>query len=195
MAVVVLVLSALPAGPQHAFIRATIKRVLVDRTEREVEIGRVHRSLWRGIVVDGLRIAEPGGFAQGTVIGVDRLSLRWSLLGLLLHLRDPMPAIAAVEVDGPLVKARRDATGRWELIELFKPEVEKPEKPFTFGGRVVIANGLVELIDQSAPGGPFSQTIRLTSARAEFDGRGHASVDLNASAPGMASRSSRARPR
>ncbi len=186
MAVVVLVLSALPAGPQHAFIRATIKRVLVDRTEREVEIGRVHRSLWRGIVVDGLRIAEPGGFAQGTVIGVDRLSLRWSLLGLLLHLRDPMPAIAAVEVDGPLVKARRDATGRWELIELFKPEVEKPEKPFTFGGRVVIANGLVELIDQSAPGGPFSQTIRLTSARAEFDGRGHASVDLNASAPGMA---------
>lgn len=184
---VILGLSFLPVGPQHAVIRSQLQRVLADITERQVEVGPVRRSLWRGVRIGGLTIAGEAGLGVGEpVVDVAELDFRWSLLRLLFHPRDPLGAVSVIRVDGVKLGLRRTPDGAWELVELFKPKEPKPKKPFTYAGRIDLLNGSVHLIDESVPGQRVERQIGDIEAHLRFDGRGVATGEAELAAPGLA---------
>lgn len=187
VAAILLGLSFLPAGPQHAVIRSQLARVLGDLTDREVRVGPVRRSLWRGLRIDGLSIAAEGGFGAGEpVVAVSEVGLRWSLFGLLVHLGDPLAAVSSIRIDGVEVQARREADGAWELVKLFKPKEPKPKKPFTFAGRLDLLRGSVRLIDETVAGPPITRLLDGLEAHLRFDGHGVATGEAELAAPELA---------
>ena len=187
LAIILVVMSFLPIGPQHALIRGQVARILATQTHRDVRVGRFSRSLWRGLVIDGLAIASEGGMeAAPPVVDIDTISIRWSLIGLLLHLKNPLGAVNSIRADGVEVTLRRTPDGVWELVKLFQPETPKPKKPFTYGGSFDVIDGHVRLIDEAIPGRTVERQLDQIEAHLNFNGRGEASMHASLTAPGLA---------
>ena len=191
LAGVLVLVSVLPRGPQHALIRRVLEQALAAKTHREVSVGAVRDVLWGGVAIEGFRLSKEGGFARGgTLISVRRARVRYSLLGFALHRDDPLKGLRSLVIDEPDLEIRRDFDGEWELAKLFGSKEPSPEKPFTFAGRMTLRHGRVRLIDQAKD--PATrlppQTIGELTADARFDGRGHASVSASFQAPGLVDR-------
>ncbi|NUQ02219.1 MAG: hypothetical protein HUU35_20415, partial [Armatimonadetes bacterium] len=175
-------LTLLPLGPLHGLIRGTLVRVLQEQTGRQVEVGPLRGLLWTGLRVDGLRIAEEGGFARGSLVAVERIRLGWNLLALLFHRDEPLRALNAITVESPNIVVRRQADGVWELARLLQPKTPRPKTPFRFGGTITLRDARLRVIDEVAEktGYSLAQIIEDVDLEARFDGQGDARFTFSA---------------
>lgn len=157
-AVVLGVVSVLPAGPQHTLIQETLLRVVRAKTHREVSCGPVSGNLWRGVRVERFVVAGPQGLGprREPAISVDELRLRWHLLAALWS-ADPLAGLASVEVRNPQAVLTRGTDGKLDLVELFRlPKKEKKDKgPLKFAGRVQVTGGVLVFVDRKSGAAPL----------------------------------------
>lgn len=81
------------------WLRGRAEHQLSVALAREVHVKKLSLS-FLGLKLDGLEIAQPGGFSQGDFVSVGRLRVRWSLYHLLHgHLKLPLVAVTDVSAD------------------------------------------------------------------------------------------------
>jgi len=93
---------------------------LAERTGRQVRVGEVHGNLLGNVVIEHLAIAQPGGFEHGTMARADEVHVRFRGKAALLGEVEPLSSITFLRVVRANIKARRDETGRVDLIEMLR---------------------------------------------------------------------------
>ncbi|HEX4836493.1 MAG TPA: hypothetical protein VFW01_09170, partial [bacterium] len=134
---------------------------------RSVALGEVSGDLLRGIELRDLVIAEEGGFSRGVAFSADRVHLTVDLLGLVLHPRAVLESIVRADVTTARLVIERDASGRWNVEDLFTHSVSP--LPPEFHGRVVITNGIIAYTDAwGATGSPFGTRFTHVTGSIDF---------------------------
>lgn len=143
---------------------------------REVTLGALRVSLWRGVGAEarGIRVGQASGFGTEPLLSAEALRVRVELLPLL---RGQVKVASAV-LERPHVRLVRGGGGRWNVEDLFqgratqsvaRPPAEptRPGKASLFGGlflsELAVRNGEIDLIDQ---GQPAAATIALVDVDA-----------------------------
>lgn len=134
---------------------------------RAVALGEVGGDLLRGIELRDLVISEEGGFSRGVAFSADRIHLTVDLLGLVLHPRAVLESIVQVDVTTPRLVIERDASGRWNVHDLFTHS--RSPLPPEFGGRIVITDGILAYTDAwGATGSPFGTRFTHVTGAIDF---------------------------
>lgn len=115
------------AGLRLATSNARVKNYLVQKVsaalKREVRLKQVRASLF-GVRVNGLEVAEQGGFQQGTFLSVDKAGARFSLIHLLHgHLK-----LRTVFLHGGTIRITRSADGKFNFADLSSSSVPSAQK-------------------------------------------------------------------
>lgn len=131
---------------------------------REVTLGALRLSLWRGIGAEaqGIQVAQGQGFGSEPFLTADALRVRLQLLPLL---RGQVKVTTAV-LERPRIRVAHARDGRWSVEDLLKApatpapakpsgEVAHPGKAPLLGGlllsEVAVRNGEISLLDQTRP--------------------------------------------
>jgi AsmA protein len=139
---------------------------------REVTLGALHVSLWRGIGAEatGLQVSQAPGFGSEPFLTAEALRVRVQLLPLF---RGEVKVASAV-LDRPRFRLVHGKDGRWSVDDLFKahtlpppakPPAESPRlgKAPLLGGHALsevrVRNGEIELLEL---GQPTAVTLTLT---------------------------------
>ena len=115
------------AGLRLATSNARVKNYLVQKVSaalrRDVRLKQVRASLF-GVRVNGLEVAEQGGFQQGTFLSVDKAGARFSLIHLLHgHLK-----LRTVFLHGGAIRITRSADGKFNFADLSSSSVPSAQK-------------------------------------------------------------------
>ena len=127
----------------------SVRHAIVSRLSRSlgraVALGGVGGTLFNGIDLRDLVIAERGGFSRGTAFSVDRVHLTISLWDLARRPRDVLASVTRADLTTPHLEIVRDARGRWNVDDLFA----QPQSPLgpQFHGQVVVHGGVVAYAD------------------------------------------------
>ncbi|MDA2933386.1 AsmA family protein [Acidobacteria bacterium AH-259-D05] len=95
-----------------------------ERAGSEVEIDAMDVSVFRGIALQGMRIANPSGF-RGEFLSADRLILRHRLLPLLQR----QVEIDRLSVERPVLKLIQGEDERWNFRRLLNGRNESSATP------------------------------------------------------------------
>ncbi len=115
------------AGLRWASSNRRVKNYLVQKVsaalKRDVRLKQVRASLF-GVRVNGLEVAEQGGFSQGTFLSVDKAGVRFSLVHLLHgHLK-----LRTVFLHGATLNITRRADGKFNFADLSSSSVPPAQK-------------------------------------------------------------------
>lgn len=115
------------AGLRWASSNRRVKNYLVQKVsaalKRDVRLKQVRASLF-GVRVNGLEVAEQGGFQQGTFLSVDKAGVRFSLVHLLHgHLK-----LRTVFLHGATLNITRRADGKFNFADLSSSSVPPAQK-------------------------------------------------------------------
>jgi AsmA protein len=164
--VVVLAAMALPALVNLERYRTLLASRAGKALGREVTLGALRVSLWRGIGAEaqGIQIAQAPGFGAEPLLTADALRVNVRLLPLL---RGQVKVSTAV-LEQPRIRLARDRDGRWSIDDLLRSkatpapprppgEASRPERAPLLGGlllsQVAVRGGAFTLTDQTRPGG------------------------------------------
>lgn len=134
--VVVLLLALLETGlhlvSHTQWFDTQLENALKNALGRQVEVGRKGINL-RGVFVEDIKIAEPGGFEKGTFIEAQRLRVRFSLLHLLhAHAKVNLIVLSNVTLRATTYK---DGTHSWDDLitqEVTPSQEETKDNSFPF---------------------------------------------------------------
>lgn len=159
------------SGALAESVRVRVVTDLARALGREVAVQRLSGDPFRGVVLEGVRIAAPAGPSPRTFFEAPRMTLRYNvrrLLDDLLHRRGIGAALTAVELARPFLVLARDAQGRWNYADLFAPRAGAVEAP-AFTARVEVREG--ELVFSDAlhkPGSPFAAHFERITGTVDF---------------------------
>ena len=155
----VLVLALLSARPSFLTdrVRDVLAQELATASQRQVQVGQVSGNLLTGVRVDNLAIADEQGFAHGSVLAAERVTIKYDLPAVLRGRIKAPASIKQIDLDRAYVLVDRGATGKLNLEKLFKPKVPQlvpPEEKFQ--PLITLRNSVVDIVAQGVGG----QTIR-----------------------------------
>jgi AsmA protein len=154
LVVVLTVIARILITPER--IRAAVLPVAREALQREVELGEIKVSLFRGITLQDLNVRERDG--KESFIAADRVILRYQLWPLLFK----RVVIDEVRLDAPRIRIERLADGSFSFSDLLPQEAAAPaEAPSAalpepaaaasidlLVSEVVIRDGLVIFLDR-----------------------------------------------
>lgn len=125
LVLVVAVLFGLGAPEARAFvnIRGTVEVAMSDLFQGPVDIGGAELSSLNRILIKELVVKDP--LDNSTVLlTVDELVLRYSILGLVVHLSNVEKAINEIVLRKPKLWVQTEADGQWNVSRLFKKQTD-----------------------------------------------------------------------
>ncbi len=141
-------LAAIQTGWAKNLIRELVVRQANQYLTATLEIGELGGSLIRGLELGDIRMTRNGH----TLVTIDRVILNYSIRELL----QPGLVIRRISVVRPIIAARRQADGRWDLATLVKRNAREQER--TGPGRpieiasIAVTDGTVSLSQDVAFG-------------------------------------------
>lgn len=131
-----------------SFLLPVVETRLSEALGQEVRIGRISGDLVSGAVLYDVRVAEGKRLAQGALVRIKRVAVRYRLRDLIFGRQGPAAAVARVDVAGAELKLSRDRAGRWNIAPLLKP---RPPPAGRFTGVINISDSTVAYTDESPP--------------------------------------------
>ena len=142
---------------QTDWLRERLRGVAVTQAAKyltgQLTIGKLSGSLWRGVVLDDVTLAQP----DGIVFHADRVTVRYDVV-TLIHRQIVLDDIVIAQ---PNVRVVQGASG-WNVAHLMRPSTGGPAKDFRVN-RLQLVNGDVMI----APSGGTVRHLRTVDA----DGR------------------------
>jgi hypothetical protein len=200
LVLVVLVVGALWYATRYVNTPAFKGKLLAAAREAagaDVKIGAMNVSLWSGITLKDMAVANPTGFA-GQLLTVDAFVLRYRLLPLLRGRVE----IQQLSLDRPVITLSRNAKSEWNYENLGAPAdtppvVATPSAPATKTGmpldialsKLALTHGDVLMLGEAGKplakvqGIDFTSAVKLTGSK--LSGAGRAGVDLIAVAESL----------
>ena len=125
LVLVVTVVFGLPESKAEAFvnIRGTVEAAMEDLFQGPVDIGGAELSSLNRILIRDLVVKDPLDNSM-VLLTVDELVLRYSILGLVVHLSNVEKAINEIVLRKPELWVRTDADGQWNISRLFKRQTD-----------------------------------------------------------------------
>jgi hypothetical protein len=144
----------------------------------EVKVGKV--TIKGGFVtVDDVRVAEGKTMAErGEIAHARRVILDFDLRRILLSKDKLLPLFANADVIDPVAHVRRDAAGKWNFLDLFKPPKGPPGRPAV--GTINVTNGTIFYEDAALPRNPKRPADPIKTQFAKI--AGHVQLDGDRSA-------------
>ncbi len=134
-----------------ARIKALVEEQVKERLHRELRLGDVSVGLWSGLSLEKIELSENPGFAGGTFLSAEKVSVEPFLLPLLKG----RVVVKRVSLKGPSVKVVRFPGGRFNFSDLTGPAAAPGARPSpTGGGPSAKMSLLVNAV--SIKGGAFS---------------------------------------
>lgn len=176
VAIVLVVLGAaayaLLAGPWAA--ESVRSRLVTEATKslgREITVTRLSGDPIRGVVLEGVRIADPPGTPPGTFFEAPRVIVHYDpgkLLTDLLTSRGVTKSILFIEVERPFLVLARDVRGRWNYTDLLAPRPGQPMSP-AFTAKVIVREGSLVFSDAlDLRAGPFAAHFDRITGTVDF---------------------------
>jgi len=178
-AVVLIGLLGLTAGlvwivTRPAFADAVRARLVRDASAalgRDVIVARLYGDPLRGVVLEGVRVPNPG--PSGSFIDVPRAVVRFDPVRLAADLfsgRGLAASIVAVELERPFVALTRDTAGRWNYADLVVARAGAAEGlPAAFRAEIEVREASVVFTDAlHAVTPPFSARFDRITGRMSF---------------------------
>jgi len=172
-AVVVLLVVALAVAAKILItperVRAAVLPVAREALHRDVELGEISVSLFRGITLHDLSVSEPEGGEP--FVAADAVVLRYQLLPLLFR----HVVVDEVRLDAPRIRIERLPEGRFNFSDLLPGEAAEagkaPDAPAAAGddglpfdlhvARVAVRDGLVRFLDRViSPSAPLEYKVQ-----------------------------------
>lgn len=137
---------------------------------REVTVRRVGGDPLRGVVLEGVRIANPPQLPRGSFFEAPRAIVRFDAGRLAADLfagRGIASSIVSIELDRPFLVLSRDMRGRWNYADLFERKDATAQVP-AFRGTVVVREGALVFSDALSIGTPFGAHFDRITGTIEF---------------------------
>ncbi len=151
---------------RHNWLQDRLQRVvaaeLARTTGREVRVGSLEGDLRHGVVLRDVAVGEEGGLAQGEVLWVEELQVKYDLNAILHREQPPARAVSEVVIRRPRVTIVRRVDGTINLQELVKPSKKRVPPEERFAGKVRIEDADITYIDEtltSPDGKPLRQHV------------------------------------
>ncbi len=123
LVLVVAVLSCLVEPKAEAFINVhtTVESAMYDLFQGPVEIGGAELSGLNRILIKDLIVRDPLNDSV-VLLKVDELVLRYSIIGLVVHISNVEKAINEIVLRRPELCVQTEANGQWNISRLFKKQ-------------------------------------------------------------------------
>lgn len=154
--------------PAIADLDAVISSELQSQLGRRVSIESA-RLVSRGrVVITGLRVAQGGSFASGTLLTVRRVVVDLNLLPLLTGTGSVTGSVRRLTLIAPDLTLVRGKTGEWNIDDLLQRPPVPPNQ--RFAGVVVIRSGRLTVRDYSSllTRQPAVNTVEAISGAGDF---------------------------
>ncbi|HET6781650.1 MAG TPA: translocation/assembly module TamB domain-containing protein, partial [bacterium] len=148
-------------------------RVVLEATRslgRDVTVLRLGGDPVRGVVLEGVRVANPDQLPRGSFFEAPRIVVRFDVGRLTRDLfirRGIAQSIIAIELDRPFLVLSRDVKGRWNYSDLFKRDDAAADVP-SFRGTVRVREGTLVFSDALAIRSPFGAHFERITGSIEF---------------------------
>lgn len=164
-------------------LRVAISAEMSQRLRREVEVGHVSGNLLSKVVLGDVRVARERRLADGLLLQVGKVTVRYDLPALLKREVTPVASVRTVTIEAPDVFVERSREGKLNLLELVKPR--KPTPPENrFRGEIVLKDGRLQYHDSallSPSGRPLHLSLNNLAANADFANPDHLRASFHAS--------------
>ncbi len=134
-------------------IRDTVETAMGDLFQGPVEIRDAELSSLNRVSVKGIVVKDPADHTK-VVLEVDELVLRYSILGLVMHINSVEKAINEIVLRNPRLYIRAEGSGQWNIGRIFKQQVSSDGTALALVLRV--ENGRAELIGTNLGVGAIS---------------------------------------
>ncbi len=177
IAILVVVVAAMAAavwflsrGTVAESVRVRVVQETGRSLGRDVTVLRVGGDPARGVVLQGVRIANPPSLPRGTFFEAPRAVVRFDVGRLAADLiagRGIGASITTIELERPFLVLSRDARGRWNYADLFEREDAAVQVP-GFRGIVIVREGTLVFSDALAVQTPFGAHFERITGTIEF---------------------------
>ncbi len=145
IAVVVIILIALPLFINVDSFRPKIESALTDATGRQVSLGKLSLSLMSGKVgVDDVTIADDPAFSKSSFITAKSLEVGVELMPLIFS---KQLNITGIVLDEPQITLLKSADGRWNFSSLGGTNEKKSPEPTKTGASQSLSVDKLEIKD------------------------------------------------
>ena len=110
-----------PKAQAFINIRDTVETAMDDLFQGPVEIGAAELSSLNRISIRDIVVRDPLDHTV-VLLEVDELILRYSILGLVVHMNSVEKAIHEIVLRNPRLFIQTEGTGRWNISRLFKKQ-------------------------------------------------------------------------
>jgi AsmA protein len=156
IAVVVVILIALPLLINVDSFRPKIESALTDATGRQVTLGKLSLSLMSGKVgVDDVTIADDPAFSKSSFITAKSLEVGVELMPLIFSKE---LNITGIVLDEPQIMLLKSVDGRWNFSSLGGTNEKKPSEPAKSGASQSLSVEKLEIKDGKLAVGKANST-------------------------------------
>jgi translocation and assembly module TamB len=151
-------------------VRSRLVREATQSLGRDVTVLRLGGDPVRGIVLEGVRVANPDQPPRGSFFEAPRVVVRFDIGRLTRDLftgRGIAQSVIAIEVDRPFLVLSRDVKGRWNYSDLFERDDAAAEVP-SFRGAVRVREGTLVFSDALAIQSPFGAHFERITGLIDF---------------------------
>lgn len=169
--VITAIVALLARGELAEYVRFRLVNETARALGRDVNVLRLGGDPVRGVVLEGVRIANAPAMPRGSFFETPRAVVRFDVGRLARDLfagRGVTASITAVELDRPFLVLSRDTKNRWNYADLFEREEGATVQVPTFRGIVAVREGTLVFSDALAVGTPFGAHFERITGRIEF---------------------------
>ena len=158
IAVVVVILIALPLFINVDSFRPKIESALTDATGRQVSLGKLSLSLMSGKVsVDDVTIADDPAFGKSSFVTAKSLEVGVELMPLIFS---KQLNVTGIVLDEPQITLLKSADGRWNFSSLGGTNENKHSEPTKSGAPQSLSVGKLEIKDGKLMVGKANSTAK-----------------------------------
>jgi len=151
-------------------VRSRVVHEATRSLGRDVTVLRIGGDPVRGVVLEGVRVANPDQLPRGSFFEAPRIVVRFDVGRLtrdLLTGRGIAQSVITIELDRPFLVLSRDVKGRWNYADLFARDDAAAEVP-SFQGMVRVREGTLVFSDALAIQSPFGSHFERITGSIDF---------------------------